>query len=103
MRSKYIEIVKNDPDLTGFQKKVLLETIKIPKGKVVSYLSIAKRIGFPLAARAVGSALGKNPYAPDVPCHRVIASNGAIGGYAGGVEKKIKLLKREGIEFSNEK
>ena len=89
--------IKQNSNLTTFQKKVLLEALKIPRGKVVSYSDIAKRIGTPRAVRAVGSALGKNPYAPEVPCHRVIASNGSIGGYSGGIRKKVALLKKEGI------
>jgi methylated-DNA-[protein]-cysteine S-methyltransferase len=85
--------------LTGFEKKVLLMTLGIPRGKVATYSSIAKDIGS-RAARAVGQALKKNPYAPHVPCHRVIMSSGRIGGYSGGggVSRKIELLRREGHE-----
>lgn len=82
-----------------FQQKVWKYLIKIPRGSVKSYLDVAKAIGKPKAVRAVASAIGKNPYSPRVPCHRVIKSNGTIGGYSGkgGVKTKRILLKREGI------
>lgn len=73
---------------------------KVPKGKVVTYKDIAKGLRSK-AYRAVGNAMNKNPYIPIVPCHRVINSNGCVGGYAFGVEEKIRLLKREGIEINN--
>ncbi len=85
---------------SSFSEKVLSETLLIPKGKVVSYSYIAKRLKT-RAFQAVGIALSKNPFAPIVPCHRVICSNGFLGGFNGGYEKsKIKenLLKSEGIE-----
>ena len=82
-----------------FQQKVWKYLIKIPRGSVKSYLDVAKAIGKPKAVRAVASAIGKNPYSPRVPCHRVFKSNGTIGGYSGkgGVKTKRILLKREGI------
>jgi AraC family transcriptional regulator of adaptative response/methylated-DNA-[protein]-cysteine methyltransferase len=64
-------------------------------GRTMSYSELARRVGKPGAARAVGNAVGKNPFAPAVPCHRVIRSDGSIGGYAFGVAKKRKLLARE--------
>ena len=84
---------------TKFQQKVWKYLIKIPYGSVKSYLDVAKAIGKPKAVRAVASAIGKNPYSPRIPCHRVIKSNGSIGGYSGkgGVKTKRILLKREGI------
>ncbi len=94
----YRRRIKNNPHLTNFQKKVLLVTLDIPKGKVLTYAQVAGKAGSPASARAAGRALSANPYAPDVPCHRVIASDGAIGGYSKGVRKKRKLLKAEGIE-----
>ncbi len=81
---------------TPFEKKVWKGLLEIPPGHVRTYQWLAKKIGHPKAARAVGNALKKNPLAPMVPCHRVIASNG-IGGYAGGVTKKRRLLEREGV------
>ena len=71
--------------------------MSIPPGQTRSYKWIAEKIGRPCAVRAVGSALGKNPFAPVVPCHRVIKSDGTLGGFSapGGVKAKIKLLKKE--------
>ena len=69
----------------------------IPKGKISTYKNIARALNNPKAARAVGNALNKNPYAPKVPCHRVIRSNGEVGGFASGTNKKIVILKKEGI------
>ncbi len=81
---------------TSFQKKVWRELYKIPYGKTVSYGDIARRIKNPKAVRAVGSANGKNPICVIIPCHRVIASDGSIGGYSGGLKIKHQLLKLEG-------
>ena len=85
-----------------FQNKVYQICKRIPKGKVTTYKAIAKAIGTK-AYRAVGSALNKNPYAPKVPCHRVINSDGRLGGFATGIKNKIKLLKKEGIRINNKK
>ena len=83
--------------LTNFQRAVLMEVAKIPRGKVMSYKQIAQAIGKPNAYRAVGNALKKNPLPVLIPCHRVIRANGEVGGYAfGGRSEKIKLLEREG-------
>jgi O-6-methylguanine DNA methyltransferase len=92
------EKIKKNSNLTPFQKKVLIVTMNIPRGEVRSYAWVAQKAGSPKAARAAGQALGKNPYAPDVPCHRVVASTGSIGGYSGGIMKKKRLLKKEGIK-----
>jgi len=78
-----------------FYKKVWLECLKIKLGHLSTYSEIARLIGKPKAARAVGNALAKNPFAPQVPCHRVIRKNGILGGYSGGLNKKLKLLKEE--------
>ena len=77
---------------TDFQKQVWNELIKIPAGKTISYGQIAKSIGKPKAARAVGGAVGSNPIAIVIPCHRVMATNGAITGYSGGEGIKTKKL-----------
>ena len=84
---------------TKFQLKVWNYLKKIPRGKVKTYSEVAKSIGKPLAARAVANAIGKNPLAPQIPCHRVIRSDGSLGGYSGkgGVKTKRLLLKKEGI------
>ena len=82
---------------TEFQKKVWKEILKIPKGQTRTYKDIALSIGSPKSYRAVANACGKNPYPIIIPCHRVIGSNGNVGGYSdkGGVKKKIFLLKSE--------
>lgn len=75
---------------------------KVPKGKVVTYKQIAEKLGC-RAYRAVGLAMKKNPNTPSIPCHRVINSNGKLGGYSKGINKKIRLLKSEGVEIKNGK
>lgn len=75
---------------------------KVPKGKVTTYKEIANALNT-RAYRAVGNAMNKNPYAPKVPCHRVIASDGTLGGFASGLTKKKELLKAEGVEIKNER
>ena len=84
---------------TSFQKKVWKELKKIPYGETRSYKEVALAIGHPQSARAVANACAKNPYAPKVPCHRDIRSDGNLGGYSapGGVKTKKKLLKKEGF------
>lgn len=84
-----------DAEGTLFQKRVWTELRRIPYGKTYSYRDIANRIKNGKAVRAVGSANGKNPLCIIVPCHRVIAADGTIGGYSGGLDKKIKLLEIE--------
>lgn len=87
---------------TAFEKKVWQELKKIKKGEVATYKELAHRIGKPKAIRAVANAVGKNPNAPIVPCHRVIRSDGQLGGYSGkgGIKTKLKLLKSEGVDLS---
>ena len=87
--------------MTPFQQTVLNEVSKVPRGEVVTYGDLARRIGKPRAARAVGQALGSNPVPIVVPCHRVIASDGSLGGYSGrrGVETKEALLMLEGARL----
>ena len=84
---------------TKFQVKVWRYLVKIPVGSIKTYSEVAKAIGKPLAVRAVANAIAKNPYSPQIPCHRVIRSNGSLGGYSakGGLKTKKKLLKKEGI------
>ena len=86
---------------TKFQLKVWNYLKKIPKGQIRTYLEVAKAIKRPKSVRAVANAIGKNPYAPKIPCHRVIRSDGKLGGYSGpgGIKAKKKLLKSEGIIF----
>ena len=84
---------------TKFQLKVWSYLKKIPRGSVKTHSQVAKAIGKPLAVRAVANAIGKNPYPPKIPCHRVIRSDGSLGGYSGkgGIKTKEMLLKKEGI------
>jgi len=83
--------------ITEFEKLVYAATKKIPRGRVSTYQEIARAIGKPKSARAVGNALGKNPFAPKVPCHRVVKSTGEVGGFLNGTFEKMKLLKKEGV------
>jgi len=80
-----------------FAKQVYELTKLIPKGKVSTYKEISRALGDSKASRAVGNSLNKNPYAPKVPCHRVIKSNGEVGGFANGTKKKIIILNKEGV------
>jgi len=86
---------------TKFQKKVWNYLKTIPKGKVKTYKEVAKAIGMPKAARAVANACGKNPFAPKIPCHRVIRSDGGLGGYSGrgGIKTKLRLLRSEKVDI----
>lgn len=91
-------------NITLFQKQVYKEVAKIPKGKTCSYKQIADKLK--TSPRAVGQALKKNPFAPKIPCHRVIKSDGSIGGFNGSsnpeskeISKKRKLLREEGVEI----
>lgn len=88
---------------TEFQKKVWTAISKIPKGKVLTYKELAKKIGRPLAVRAVGNAVGANPLPITIPCHRVIKTDGSLGGYSakGGIKTKLKLLKSEGVVLTS--
>jgi methylated-DNA-[protein]-cysteine S-methyltransferase len=85
--------------LGPFQKKVLLCERQIPHGWVSTYGRLAKKIGSPGAARAVGTALARNPFPLVIPCHRTVRANGALGGFRGGAQMKRVLLEREGIQF----
>lgn len=86
--------------MTPFQKKCY-ETLKrdVHSGSVITYAGLAKLIGHPNAHRAVGSAMNKNPFAPEVPCHRVVKSTGELGGFAQDIKIKIKRLQKEGIKI----
>ena len=80
---------------TEFQRAVWRIVQTIPEGKTHSYGWVARKIGRPRAARAVGQALRRNPYPGFIPCHRVIKSDGSLGGFSKGIDSKAKLLKRE--------
>lgn len=83
---------------TSFQDKVYRIAKKIPIGNTLTYKEVAQKAGFPLAWRAVGNALNKN-YDPQIPCHRVIRSDGKSGGYNRGMKRKIHLLRKEDVQF----
>ena len=91
----------NDLKGTKFEKKVWNYIKSIKKGSVKTYKEVAIGINRPKSARAVANAIGKNPFAPKIPCHRVIRSDGSLGGYSGkgGIKTKKKLLKKEGIRL----
>lgn len=86
---------------TPFQKKVWGAILKIPKGKTITYKELAQKIGKPKAVRAVANAVGANPMPVTIPCHRVVRSDGTLGGYSGkgGINTKRALLKKEGTTF----
>ncbi|MFI5380556.1 MAG: MGMT family protein [Tepidisphaerales bacterium] len=98
---RFIEDGRLHPAMT-FSQKVWTLTARIPRGRVTSYAELARALGGH-GYRAVGQALNRNPYAPRVPCHRVVGSDGRLTGYAGGVAKKQQLLIREGIRIEDGK
>ncbi len=82
-----------------FQISVWEALKAIPRGETRTYREIAQQIGRPNSVRAIANAIGKNPYAPEIPCHRVVRTDGSLGGYSGpgGIETKIRLLREEGV------
>ena len=86
---------------TKFQLQVWKYLKKIPRGSVKTYKQVAIAINRPKSARAVANACAKNPYAPNIPCHRVIRSDGGLGGYSGrgGVDQKLKILRSEKVDI----
>ncbi len=86
--------------LTRFTRQVYRAACRIPTGQTRSYQWIARQIGRSQAVRAVGNALNRNPFAPIVPCHRVVRADGSVGGYARGVARKRALLRREAAQLS---
>lgn len=100
---KRLEEAKTNRHITVFQYRVYLCLLAIPKGKVATYAQVTKAVGCG-SARAVGQALRTNPFAPDVPCHRVIRSDGSLGGFCGSsgqtaLHRKLDLLQKEGVLF----
>lgn len=83
-----------------FVKKVYKVVKKVSRGRVVTYKDIAEAVGSPRAVRAVGGVLNKN-YSPEIPCHRVVCSNGKVGGYNKGSRAKIRILMSEGLKIKN--
>jgi len=101
MLEREIKSGKVSPAMS-FNQKVWALTARIPQGKVATYADIARALktrGY----RAVGNALNRNPYAPAVPCHRVVGSDGSLTGFAHGIDKKRKILQTEGIRFRGQK
>lgn len=88
-------------NLSAFTQRVLAACDCIPKGKVTTYARLAVAIGAPRAVRAVGTALSKNPCIGDIPCHRVVKSDGTIGGFARGAQDKVRRLRHEGISVKD--
>ena len=86
----------------SFYENVYKLCRKVPKGRVTTYKILAEKLGTK-AYRAVGTAMNKNPYAPKVPCHRVVNSNGGVGGFASGVRKKMRMLEKEGVKVRKNK
>ena len=93
------DVIRLLGDKTEFERAVLVATYEIPRGRVSTYGRIAERVGRPRAYRAAGNALSRNPLAPVVPCHRVVRSDGRLGGPEGDAEKRRRLLEEEGIRF----
>ncbi len=91
--------VQTDPNITPFQRKVYLALLEVPRGQTISYKELGERIGC-RSPQAIGQALRRNPFAPAVPCHRVISSDGSLGGFHGlregeMIERKRRLLQEE--------
>ncbi len=96
-------IVQTDSRITEFQRKVYLALLDVPRGATISYKELGEKVGCK-SAQAIGQALKRNPFAPDVPCHRVVCSNGTVGGFHGQrdgemIDKKLNLLRTEGAEL----
>ncbi|MFW6059374.1 MAG: MGMT family protein [Phycisphaeraceae bacterium] len=85
----------------SFSERVWAVTARVPRGRVVTYADIARRLGTK-GYRAVGHALHRNPYAPAVPCHRVVGKDGRLTGFAGGLAKKRRLLEGEGVAMAGD-
>lgn len=86
---------------TDFQQQVWRALLEIPSGQTVSYGTLSQRIGRPRAVRAVGTAIGRNPLSIVVPCHRIVGTNGALTGYAGGLDRKTALLQLESTRLDH--
>lgn len=104
------DMIKTEEDVirllegkTEFERQVLVATFKIPKGKISTYKRVAEKIGRPRAYRAVGNALHKNPLAPEVPCHRVIKSDGTFGGNKKAAQSRRDLLQKEGLPIEKDR
>lgn len=92
--------MKKPIKLTPLQKKTYQLLATVPCGQVTTYKALAQALGTK-AYRTIGQFMKHNPYAPTVPCHRVVASNGTVGGFNGGITKKIRMLRSEGVRISS--
>ncbi|MGL1935078.1 MAG: MGMT family protein [Fibrobacterales bacterium] len=105
MAKDLYQTLERDTTLTPFQKRVFTALLEIPQGKVTTYKELSRHLSCG-SAQAIGQALQRNPYSPEIPCHRVIKSDGTLGGFMGGVEskntlKKRELLMKEGVEIDH--
>ena len=102
-REKHLFYDNENPSQNSIKDKDVYDLLlKIPAGKVSTYGDLAKALGNPLASRQVGRILGRNPNPIKVPCHRVVMSDGKVGGYFYGSDRKKELLEKEGISFTDE-
>ncbi|MEA1904367.1 MAG: MGMT family protein [Candidatus Hadarchaeota archaeon] len=85
--------------MTEFQDRVLRLVLRVPRGRVTTYKGLARALGKPRAYRAIANVLARNPRSVEIPCHRVVRSNGKIGGYSLGTEQKAVLLNEEGVKI----
>jgi methylated-DNA-[protein]-cysteine S-methyltransferase len=88
--------------VTAFQSDVYAELVRVPYGRVITYGSLAEAVGRPELARAVGQAVGANPVPILIPCHRVVAAEGRLGGFSGGLAVKAALLRTENVDVEGE-
>lgn len=98
VRHRALSLISGSKGATEFERSVYRAVLRIPRGEVRSYAWVARQAGRPGAARAVGNALNKNPFIGIVPCHRVVRSDGSLGGFARGAAAKKRMLSREGID-----
>lgn len=94
---------KSTNTITRFEQQCYQALKTVPSGRVISYQGLATMVGRPNAYRAVGNAMNKNPFAPQVPCHRVVSANGELGGFADAIRVKIERLRAEGVVVKNNK
>ena len=87
----------------NLDEKVYKKLLQVPKGKITTYGELAKAVGLQNGQRAIGKILNKNPYPVIIPCHRVVSSDGTVGGYAFGQDVKTNMLAKEGIKIHNRK
>jgi len=87
----------------NLDKKIYKKLLEVPQGKITTYGELAKAVGLKNGQRAIGKVMNKNPYPVIIPCHRVVKSDGKVGGYAYGQNVKIKMLTKEGIKIKDDK